>query len=153
MIWTVIAALAAWGHPDLDRREIQCLAQNIYHEARGEPTVGQIAVAQVTLRRAELRSQSICEAVLAPGQFTWTAGPARAESDEPGAWTASVHIAILTRLSLVEDQSGGATHYYEWRRVRPQWAKEMTEAITLGAHRFMRAKPKPKLKELQHAKL
>ena len=29
-----------------------CLALNIYHEARGEPLKGQIAVASVTMNRA-----------------------------------------------------------------------------------------------------
>ena len=31
--------------------EVECLAQNIYFEARGEPTQGQIAVAYVALNR------------------------------------------------------------------------------------------------------
>lgn len=32
--------------------DVHCLAQNIYHEARGEPMVGKVAVAHVVLNRA-----------------------------------------------------------------------------------------------------
>lgn len=32
-------------------REVECLAKNIYHEARGEPTSGRYAVAWVTMNR------------------------------------------------------------------------------------------------------
>jgi spore germination cell wall hydrolase CwlJ-like protein len=38
-----------------DHRQIRCLAKNVYFEARNEPTLGQIAVAFVTLNRVESR--------------------------------------------------------------------------------------------------
>ena len=31
--------------------DVHCLAQNIYHEPRGEPMVGKVAVAHVVLKR------------------------------------------------------------------------------------------------------
>ena len=34
-------------------KDVQCLATNIYHEARGESTIGQMAVALVTINRAK----------------------------------------------------------------------------------------------------
>ena len=37
--------------PDVDEEELQCLAKNIYHEARGENKLGKLAVAHVTLNR------------------------------------------------------------------------------------------------------
>jgi len=33
--------------------EVKCLALNIYHEARNQPTVGKLAVAQVTMNRVK----------------------------------------------------------------------------------------------------
>ena len=33
--------------------EVECLALNIYHEARNQPTAGKLAVAQVTLNRVK----------------------------------------------------------------------------------------------------
>jgi spore germination cell wall hydrolase CwlJ-like protein len=55
--------------------ELLCLAKNIYYEARGEPTRGKIAVAQVTLNRVTHRTEfqsSICQVVYAKHQFSWT---------------------------------------------------------------------------------
>ena len=37
--------------PNIDSDELECLAKNIYHEARGESREGKIAVANVTLNR------------------------------------------------------------------------------------------------------
>lgn len=39
------------SEPDVDEDELQCLAKNIYHEARGESKAGKLAVAHVTLNR------------------------------------------------------------------------------------------------------
>jgi len=72
--------------------ELLCLAKNIYYEARGEPTRGKIAVAQVTLNRVTHRTEfqsSICQVVYAKHQFSWTMeqhreprGPAWHEAQE-----------------------------------------------------------------------
>src|SRR5882672_11161357 len=40
----------SYAHAD-DRRNLACLARNVYFEARGEPTAGQYAVAEVTMNR------------------------------------------------------------------------------------------------------
>ena len=37
--------------PNIDSDELECLAKNIYHEARGESREGKVAVANVTLNR------------------------------------------------------------------------------------------------------
>jgi spore germination cell wall hydrolase CwlJ-like protein len=46
-------------------KEIRCLAKNIYFEARNEPTLGQIAVAFVTLNRVDSNQfpDTICTVV------------------------------------------------------------------------------------------
>ena len=53
--------------------EIDCLARNIYHEARGESLQGQIAVAAVTVNRVLTKGypSSICQVVYQPYQFSW----------------------------------------------------------------------------------
>ncbi len=45
--------------------DIQCLAENVYHEARGEPLDGQYAVAEVTMNRvgSTLFPKSVCDVV------------------------------------------------------------------------------------------
>lgn len=53
---------------------VLCLAINIYHEARGEPVIDQIAVAAITMNRVKDRDypDSVCEVVNQPYQFSWT---------------------------------------------------------------------------------
>ncbi len=48
------------------------LSLNVYHESRGEPEIGQLAVAHVTLNRALEDNKSVADVILAPNQFSWT---------------------------------------------------------------------------------
>lgn len=78
-------------------RQVECLAENIYHEARGEPTEGRYAVAWVTMNRVDSREfpNSVCgvvyQSVRGVAQFSWTAqgmpGPRGAD------WTEAKRIA------------------------------------------------------------
>ena len=53
--------------------DVNCLALNIYHEARGEPLIGQLAVVNVTIKRhQDSPGSSICSIVYSPNQFKWT---------------------------------------------------------------------------------
>lgn len=142
IIPTIVAALAAWNEPTLPRPEIRCLAEAIYHESRSESALGQIAVAQVVLNRSAATSHSICTIVQSPGQFSWTSASSAAEIREIDAWTASVHLAILVFKGLVPDQTDGATHFYEWRKVNPAWASSMRQTMKTPVHRFLRPEPK-----------
>lgn len=40
-----------------------CLALNVYFEARGEPIIGQYAVAHVTLNRVKENNSTVCKEV------------------------------------------------------------------------------------------
>lgn len=53
--------------------ELDCLALNIYHEARGEGRAGMIAVAEVTIRRTLSKRfpNTICKVVKQRNQFSW----------------------------------------------------------------------------------
>ena len=56
------------------RRDLDCLARNIYWEARSEPYHGMVAVAQVTLNRVEHKSfpDDICDVVYqGPTRASW----------------------------------------------------------------------------------
>ena len=54
--------------------EVDCLARNIYHEARGESEAGWMAVAWTTLNRTrdERFPDTVCKVVAQPHQFSWT---------------------------------------------------------------------------------
>jgi N-acetylmuramoyl-L-alanine amidase len=48
------------------------LTLNVYHEARSEPQIAQMAVALVTLNRASDQQRHISTVVQQPHQFSWT---------------------------------------------------------------------------------
>jgi spore germination cell wall hydrolase CwlJ-like protein len=120
---------------------LTCLALNVYHEARGEPFLGQVAVAQVTINRVEspLYPDTVCDVVLQPHQFSWT-GDGR--SDRPldqRAWKEALSVADMVlnyglRVAEVEDD---ALHYHA-AGVDPSWSAELAALTRIGNHRFYR---------------
>lgn len=57
-----------------DKKELDCLAKNIYYEAGVEDRVGKYAVGHITLNRLKTGywGKSICNVVYAKAQFSWT---------------------------------------------------------------------------------
>lgn len=64
---------AAPIQPVFDAKEVHCLAQAIYHEARGESFEGKQAVARVVLNRTVDPEfpNTVCKVVHQKGQFQW----------------------------------------------------------------------------------
>jgi len=68
-----LSAHSSFPTPErVDRHELFCLAQAVHWEARGEPPLGQVAVAHVVLNRvrSSLFPDTVCEVVHQPRQFT-----------------------------------------------------------------------------------
>ncbi|WP_293701396.1 cell wall hydrolase [Thiolapillus sp.] len=126
-------------NPDTSRRwnvrDIECLAQNIYHEARGEPVAGQVAVAYVVLNRVarRIRGTDVCEVVWAPHQFSWTRHPTPIRDAQ--AWRQAWQIATLVLEQAVPNPVGPADHYHA-DRIRPYWAKQKQKVAKIGHHIF-----------------
>ena len=132
---------------------ITCLALNLYHEARGEPEIGQWAVAQVTMNRAEHDPAKVCDTVFEPRQFSWTnrlvEAPTpeirrtRAENYMPReaeAWELAKKIARLTLQGRGRNVVGGATHYHA-DYVAPRWASTFSQVAQIGSHVFCAIAP------------
>lgn len=116
--------------------EIDCLARNVYFEARGEGRNGMRAVAHVTMNRVESRKfrNTVCGVVYQPSQFSWTIrGGGR-----PGgsSWSQSRDIArdVYTKADD-NDNTGGAT-YFHARGSRPSWSFRFTRTAVIGNHSF-----------------
>lgn len=116
---------------------VLCLALNIFHEARGESVIGQYAVAQVTMNRAQGDQRKVCKEVYRPSQFSWVGKkPAGAPTTEPDRWEMAKKIArvqLSGRMRL--DFSKGATHYHAVH-VRPHWALKLDRTVRIGRHVF-----------------
>jgi spore germination cell wall hydrolase CwlJ-like protein len=122
-----------------------CLASTVYLEARSESQVGQMAVAEVALRRRENKKPgtSVCEIVRAPGQFALSTTNANFPIDNPDAWQRAWKIAdrAIAMWSLPRDQRKfvvpNADHFVVADSASPVWIKGPPLA-TIGAHNFYR---------------
>ena len=109
------------------------LTLNVYHEARSEPQIAQIAVALVTLNRANEKHLPIKEVVQQPRQFSWTYKKNSYLPDDPKAFLKcmqSVYLALQR-----PDFTKGATHFH-LESVEPYWAAEYTFLDQYGSHKF-----------------
>lgn len=107
---------------------LACLASNIYHEARGERRLGQLAVAKVTINRS--KDGDYCSAVFAKRQFSWTIKNKNLNSD-----LNSVNIALEAVERTHELSSFSATHFHA-TNVRPAWSYSFKRLTTIGNHIF-----------------
>ncbi len=117
-----------------DRRELLCLATNIYHEAGGESDKGKAAVAHVTLNRAKSPRypNDICKVVYQRSgrtcQFSWTCDgrsdivPNKKYNKR---WQDSLQIALLVIDKIIKDPTNGAMFFHE-RSINP--------GATVGTH-------------------
>ena len=152
-----IVALSAFvyfayaGHVRAEARrerivDLQCLAENIYFEARGEPLDGQYAVAEVTLNRVASPHfpDTICEVVHEArwdrlrkrrvAAFSWTELP---ERSEPGgaAWRQAMHVAAAVYDDRYIPRVPDALFYHA-TSIEPSWARTKKSLGTIGSHVF-----------------
>lgn len=122
-------------------QELECLATNVYHEARGEPYMGQLAVAQVTLNRVETKGfpSSICSVVYQPSQFSWTLF--KNSITEKAAYQQAVLVAKHA-LETTIDVTNGALFFHTVQIKRPEWTKGYEESIIINNHIFYKGNKK-----------
>ncbi len=109
------------------------LTLNVYHEARSEPEIGQVAVAHVTLNRAAQKHLSIKNVVHQPYQFSWIKQKKSYIPEDPQAFfqcMKSVYIALNQ-----SDFTKGST-FYHLESIDPYWASDVTFVNQYGSHRF-----------------
>jgi N-acetylmuramoyl-L-alanine amidase len=120
--------------------DLQCLAENIYFESRGEPLAGQYAVAEVTLNRTRSRNfpHTVCAVVHEtrwdPGRrrfvadFSWTELGTPSPEEGP-AWRQAMAVASAAYDDLHAPLVPGALFYHA-TSVRPGWARTRPSVIT-----------------------
>jgi len=113
------------------------LTLNLYHEARGEEQLAQIAVAHATLNRAKERGLTVKKTVLQPRQFSWTIGGQKKPIHDPAALLKCYEVAQVALKG--RDFTRGATHYHE-KKVKPIWRKKMVYLGEYGNHKFYKRK-------------
>lgn len=138
----------------VDIKSLECLAMNIYHEARGESEKGQVAVALVTKNRVDdPRFPNTYCGVVKQGkitswkqatrinecQFSWYCDGKPDSVKDMISWGESVRIAYEVMYADIVDFTKGATHYHA-DYVRPYWRKDrqLTRVKVVGTHIFYR---------------
>jgi len=130
-----------------------CLALNVYHEARDQPFIGQVAVAQVVMNRVrdDRYPDDVCGVVYQGPTYSWKPDfPVRhrcqfswycdGKSDntiDTEAWEIAMLIATGVYNGNLGDFVEGATHYHA-TYVLPEWAETKTKTVQIGDHVFYR---------------
>ncbi len=117
--------------------EISCLAENIYHEAKGEDLKGKLAVAQVTINRvnSDKFPNTICDVVYQKKstlcQFSWVC--TKNKIDDAEIFEESLIIAKIAlkgeRIMKLEKSL-----FFHNVNVNPKW--KYTFKTKIGNHKF-----------------
>ena len=133
--------------------ELACMATAIYFEARGEPMVGQVAVAQVIMSRVydERYPDTVCDVVKQGYYYSWDktipirdkcqfsfwcdGKPETIKDEDAYFWATEVAQAVM--VGTLYDTTQGATHYHAYY-VQPSWSKKFTQTVRINDHIFYR---------------
>ena len=126
-------------------KQMSCLAEALYFEARGEPIKGQLAVGEVILNRVEDRRypSSICKVVnQGTGrrfacQFTYTCDGKLETVHERKPYEMALKIAKILMTTHDRKLTRGSTHYHS-NYVDPKWSKKFERVAKFGRHIFYR---------------
>ncbi len=128
--------------------DLECLAENVYFEARGEPLNVQYAVAEVTLNRirADNFPHTVCGVVHETrwnpsrgrlvADFSWTEQGGLSPEDGP-AWKQAMAVAVAVYDDMHEPLVPDALFYHA-TNVHPEWSRFRKAVATIGNHIFYR---------------
>jgi len=137
----------------LSNSEKLCLTQAIYHEARGESSEGQWAVANVVINRAMSHKfpPTLCGVVFQNAdqgyhrcQFTFACDGKSDMGTERAAWLKATKMAQVAYNEFRQGETPGvvpnSTLYYHTTSVNPDWSDRFKHVATIGAHEFYATK-------------
>jgi hypothetical protein len=140
-------------------RDLQCLTEAVYWEARGEGTNGMAAVAQVVLNRVRHPAfpKTVCGVVYQGASasdggcqfsFACRAHPAPAGGDS--VWEHAREIASRALSGHVMAEVGQATNFHA-TNVAPGWMTSLQRVAQIGSHIFYRFGHSSQPKDFRYA--
>ena len=114
-----------------------CLALALYHEARGEPRIGQLMVAKVIVNRmaSDRWPSDMCGVVTQHRQFSFVRKGEAPKPKDKVAWGTSQTLAA----EILQDPDmlprSGVDHFHA-TRVKPIWRKGLYRVARVGQHVF-----------------
>jgi spore germination cell wall hydrolase CwlJ-like protein len=128
-------------------RQLECLTDAVYFEARGETPRGQAAVAQVVMNRVKSPAfpKTVCGVVFQGAashgcQFSFACDGSMRHRLEADAWERARRIAERALSGRVLADIGKATHFHT-TDVEPDWGPQMLRVAQVGLHVFYRFNP------------
>lgn len=132
----------------LNEKDVECLARNIYYEARGEGIAGMSAVGYVTVNRTEAKGfpSTICGVVhdkrYAKGrtfcQFSWVCKRPKG-AVQPASYQQAREVAIKVLQREIRNPIGKALYFHERSIRRPSFAQAHNYVASVGNHKFFSA--------------
>lgn len=125
------------------KKQVDCLAENIYYEAGAEDRQGQLAVALVTLNRTQdpRFPKDICSVVKQKTQgtcqFSWFCEPKRTKNDAMYRRNLDIALYAYANYENIDDPTNGAI-YYHADYVQPGW--KLLKTTKIGRHIFYKDK-------------
>jgi spore germination cell wall hydrolase CwlJ-like protein len=132
------------------KEQINCMAANIYHEAGGEPYMGQVAVARVVMNRvAHGFANSPCQVIyqsrkrvdpntekaIIHCQFSWVCQGKKSPNTNSERYRIAEEIAELVILeNKWNDEYHSKILFFHNHTVNPRWPYKKT--FTIGNHTF-----------------
>ena len=129
---------------------VACLANNIYYEASVESYEGKLAVAQVTINRADIGGHSVCEVVYfkrinpstgkKEAAFSWTLGAKwRAKGMNVRVYDQCVAMArAVIENNLRSNMIDERVEFYHAKYISPYWKDRYIRVTQIGQHIFYR---------------
>lgn len=127
---------------NLGKNDLECLAEAVYFEARGEGRRGGIAVGEVILNRARHHKfpSSVCGVIFQRYknvcQFSFACDQNRSIKTASASWLRSRQIAEELLNQKVSENITGDALFFHARRVNPRWASKMRRTVSIGRHLF-----------------
>jgi spore germination cell wall hydrolase CwlJ-like protein len=121
-----------------NRKDIQCLAKNIFFEAGTESMLGKIAVGQVTVNRVKIGhwGETVCDVVHAKDQFSWTNKDDLSIDKDSKPYRDSVVAANRVLQERKRLRILKSALFYHADYVRPNWVDKNQKIIKIGTHVF-----------------
>ena len=124
-----------------DKKQIRCMAENVYHEAGNQSIKGKIAVSNVVMNRiknptnfAPTPCAVIKQKIAGVCQFSWVCQGKKIINDID-TYTESYKVAENVYLKNLNDVTDGAIFYHA-DYVEPSWSKIYHRTVQIGQHIF-----------------
>jgi len=124
-----------------DAKEINCLAVNMYHEARGEGRIGMVAVGWVTINRRNSIHfpNTICKVVYQRSQFSWVSlGITGIYENEVFQRVKNAANFLYNNENNLHDYTRGAQYFLSYMPNPPSWSRQFAETFQYHRHTFYR---------------